>query len=265
MRSYLSEYHLKNFGFKLRGTQITRVEGFSDSVFAIAITLLIFANQVPKNYALIRESMQDIIPFGLCIALLISLWYSHFGFFVRYGLEDAKTVALNTVFLFLLLIYVFPLKFLTTFLYEVYRWLFIRWWFDPTYQSERLGEMFDYGDMPELMVFYSSGIAAIYLVIMFMYRHALSLRTSLELNEREVFETKMSIQSLLVMALVPAISVVMVFVGGRNYGPMIAGFSYFLYFPFIFINLNITEKKRKALLTKMRQVAESAAPTPLDS
>jgi uncharacterized membrane protein len=257
MRSYLSEYHLKNFGFRLRGTQITRVEGFSDSVFAIAITLLIFANQVPKNYALIRESMQDIIPFGLCITLLISLWYAHFGFFVRYGLEDAKTVAWNTVFLFLLLIYVFPLKFLTTFLYEVYRWLFIRWWVDPDFKSERLGEMFDYGDMPELMIFYSSGIAAIYLVLMMMYRHALALKSSLELSERELFETKMSIRNLLVMAIVPIISVAMVFIGGAQKGPMYAGFAYFLYFPFIFVNLWHTDRKRKEFISSAETLALS--------
>lgn len=101
MSSHPAYYHQEHYGYRLRGQHITRVEGFSDAVFAIAITPLIFANSVPDSYTLIRESMRDIVPFGLFLALLVSLWYAHFSFYIRYGLEEARMVALNALFLLL--------------------------------------------------------------------------------------------------------------------------------------------------------------------
>ena len=41
------------------------------------------------------------------------IWHQHNLFFRRYGLQDAWTTFLNCVLLFVVLFYVFPLKFLT--------------------------------------------------------------------------------------------------------------------------------------------------------
>ena len=52
--------------------------------------------------------------FALSFAMLVFLWAVHNGFFRRYGLNDTYTVLVNSVFLFLVLFYVYPLKFMST-------------------------------------------------------------------------------------------------------------------------------------------------------
>ena len=41
-------------------------------------------------------------------------WGRHYYFFRYYGLEDITTIVLNTLLLFLVLFYVYPLKFLVS-------------------------------------------------------------------------------------------------------------------------------------------------------
>ena len=46
------------------------------------------------------------------------IWRGHYRFSRRYGLEDPYTVFLNVVLLFLVLFFVYPLKFVFTMLFE---------------------------------------------------------------------------------------------------------------------------------------------------
>ena len=96
-------------GVRLRGEGGTRIEALSDGVFAIAIALLLISTDIPETFAELREFMYDFVPFGGTIAILMVIWYQHYTFFLRYGLQDIKTVTINTVLLFLILFYVYPL------------------------------------------------------------------------------------------------------------------------------------------------------------
>src|SRR5262245_5651942 len=96
--------------------EVTRLEGFSDAVLAFAVTLLVVSLEVPKSFDELAEAMRGFLAFAICFALLVYLWYEHAKFFRRYGLQDALTTALNAAFLFLVLFYIYPLKFLFTFL-----------------------------------------------------------------------------------------------------------------------------------------------------
>ena len=53
------------------------------------------------------------MPFALMFAMVCYIWWEHNKFFRRYGLQDAWTAFLNCVLLFVVLFYVYPLKFLT--------------------------------------------------------------------------------------------------------------------------------------------------------
>ncbi|HEV8375938.1 MAG TPA: hypothetical protein VGR38_06840, partial [Candidatus Polarisedimenticolia bacterium] len=46
--------------------------------------------------------------------MLVWVWYWQYVFFRRYGLQDRITLALNAALLFVVLFYVYPLKFLFT-------------------------------------------------------------------------------------------------------------------------------------------------------
>src|SRR5215813_12913085 len=98
--------------FRWRGGEITRLEGFSDAVFAFAVTLLVVSLEVPRAFHELIETMRGFPAFGVCFALLAQTWYNHCRFFRRYGLQDAWSVFLNCALLFFVLFYVYPLKFL---------------------------------------------------------------------------------------------------------------------------------------------------------
>src|SRR5262245_64312464 len=58
--------------------------------------------------------MRQFFAFAICFALLFQVWWRHFNFFRRYGLEDVPTIVLTGVLLFVVLFYVYPLKFVFT-------------------------------------------------------------------------------------------------------------------------------------------------------
>lgn len=95
-----------------RTHEISRLEAFSDAVFAFALTLLVVALEVPKSYAELMQLMSGFLSFACCFALLVWIWYEHNLFFRRYGLQDPYTVVLNAGLLFVVLFYVYPLKFM---------------------------------------------------------------------------------------------------------------------------------------------------------
>src|ERR1051326_3059955 len=103
-----------NKGFRWRGGDVSRVEGFSDAVFGFALTLLVVSLQVPRTFAELLTTLRGFLAFGICFALLYMVWERHYTFFRRYGLQDGLTVSLNGLLLFVVLLYVYPLKFLFT-------------------------------------------------------------------------------------------------------------------------------------------------------
>src|SRR5207245_11133547 len=63
-------------------------------------------------YTTLFRSFRGFIPFAICFTMLLTVWYAHYVFFRRYGLDDQLTIFLNSVLLFVVLFYVYPLKFL---------------------------------------------------------------------------------------------------------------------------------------------------------
>lgn len=97
----------------IRNREVSRLEGFSDAVFGFALTLLVVSLETPKTIDELRNLAGSFLPFVLMFAMVTWIWYQHNRFFRRYGEQDAWTVFLNSVLLFVVLFYVYPLKFLT--------------------------------------------------------------------------------------------------------------------------------------------------------
>jgi uncharacterized membrane protein len=60
--------------FRWRSHEITRIEGFSDAVFAFAVTLLVVSLEVPRTFDELAGAMQGFIAFALGSALLFVIW-----------------------------------------------------------------------------------------------------------------------------------------------------------------------------------------------
>jgi len=174
-------------GFRLRGLHVTRVEALSDVVFGFALTLLGVSLEVPKTFDQLLETMREFPVFAICFAILIRLWYDHYRFFRRYGLQDARTIVLNSLLLFLVILYVYPLKFL--FSLVVTLWTTIG---DPMARlpDGKLVLMVRYDQAEWLTFIFGLAIAAVYGVLALLYAHAHRLREELHLDALEAFETR---------------------------------------------------------------------------
>jgi hypothetical protein len=229
-------------GFRWRGGEITRLEGFSDAVFAFAVTLLVVSLEVPHTYNELVSAIRGFLPFAVCFAALVMIWREHYVFFRRYGLQDNATIWLNAALLFLVLFYVYPLKFLFTLVFSEV----VGTSAGLPRAAGRVEPMIEVPQIPSLFVIYGAGLIAIYGLLALLYLRALRLRERLELTPLEVFDTKTSISSHLLSASIGLVSIVVAWtVPLRLVG--LAGFSYFLFGPVMTIHGSITGARRRRL------------------
>ncbi|MCA0447961.1 MAG: DUF1211 domain-containing protein [Bacteroidetes bacterium] len=173
-------------GFRWRGGEVSRLEGLSDAIFAISITLLVVSLEVPATYGDLSKMMSGFLAFGLSFSLLMYIWYCHYIYFRRYGLQDTITITLNATILFLILFYIYPLKFLSNFLIATF--VYQSW--DVVTKSGEILPMIKPGETAELMTIYSLGYVLVFLVFFLMQSRALKFAGKLELNPKEILITK---------------------------------------------------------------------------
>ena len=175
-------------GFRYRGHEIQRIETFSDAVFAFAITLLIVSLEVPKNFDELLTSMRGFVAFGICFVFFFIIWYEQHVFFRRYGMEDKTTIYLNAILLFIVLFYVYPLKFLFSLIFG-----------ESIYGAGKSPFSIRQEQLPELMIIYSAAYIIIQVIFLLLYRHALRCRTQLELTSMEEFDTCTKMYSIFIL------------------------------------------------------------------
>lgn len=171
-------------GFVLRGGEVQRIETFSDAVFAFAVTLLIVSLEVPKSFEELLISVRGFYAFGICFTFLMLVWHEQHMFFRRYGLDDRLTIFLNAALLFIVLFYVYPLKFLFTLVFS-----------NQIYGTARNPFSIREDQIPQLMVVYGIGYIVIYSIFLLLYLHARRKRVELALSRHELFDTDTKIYS----------------------------------------------------------------------
>jgi uncharacterized membrane protein len=85
------------------GVEFARVVAFSDGIFAIAMTLLVLAVEVPPNAGDLGQALidarSDFFAYILSFAVLAKLWLAHHRFFGAVLRFDNALMALNLVYL----------------------------------------------------------------------------------------------------------------------------------------------------------------------
>lgn len=190
-KKFAGSYKPTKDRIRRRGHEVTRVEALSDAVFAFAVTLLIVSLEVPKDFEELMEGMKSFLPFLLCSTMLFQVWIVQNIFFRRYGMHDDATIILNAMLLFVVLFFVYPLKFLFSGII-----------------SNNIA-FHDVEKVSKLFLIYSGGFTIIYLLFALMYTNAWLVRDDLELTPREVFETKTNIYRNLGMSFVGIASIIL--------------------------------------------------------
>jgi len=194
-------------GFRWRGTEVSRVEGFSDAVFAFAVTLLVVSLEVPKTFTELLTTMRSFIPFGVSFLMLMQIWHWHYEYFGRYGLRDRPTTWLNAALLFVVLFYVYPMKFLFTILSDQLLGI------DPSAVAPAGGQapILAESQTTLLMLVYGAGYIAVHGVFAVLYIHAYRRGTPLGLSELELLDTRAGVERFALLAMVGVLSLAVAF------------------------------------------------------
>ncbi|HET7437209.1 MAG TPA: TMEM175 family protein [Thermoanaerobaculia bacterium] len=199
--------------FRNRAHEVTRLEAFSDIVFGFALTLIVVALEVPESFEELMRSMRGFLGFAICFAVLMWVWHAHYLFFRRYGLTDGYTIVLNTILLFLVLYYVYPLKFLFSLV-----------------TGAAHNHNITHDDVSTLFIIYGLGFTGIWSLFALLHLHAFRRRDELALTPLEVSDTRGYLAMYSSYAAIGVVSL-LIAVTTRDAALSFAGWVYFLIGP----------------------------------
>lgn len=148
----------------------SRLEAFSDAVFAFALTLLVVSLEVPRSYADLMRLLNGFPAFACCFAVLAWIWFEHRRFFRRYPLHDGPTIALNCALLFVVMFYIYPLKFI------------FESWFALFGLAGRDMTPMTLSELAYTSAIYGAGFAALFAMFALLYLRAWKRRDDLALS-----------------------------------------------------------------------------------
>ena len=182
-------------GFRLRGEQVTRLETFVDAAVAFSLTLLvIFTNDLPATATELREAMKKVPTFVACFAVLMMFWAAHNRWSRRFGIEDARSTLLSFVFVLVVMVYVYPLRMVTSSFLSLLTggWL-------PNELGFTDGRVMR--DLQTAFLVYSVGFGLLAWVLWRLNAHVLREADSLRLdaNERHLTQTEVGMNAILTL------------------------------------------------------------------
>ena len=138
--------------FRLRGLEVTRLDTFVDAAFAFVLTLLVISfDAIPSDIPEMLAAVRRIPGFAASFAILMMFWLQHRLWSRRYGLENSKTILYSLTLIFVMLVYVYPLR-------MVFEGLFSNLsggYLSTSYRIET------YNEMRMMFVFYSVGFESL--------------------------------------------------------------------------------------------------------
>lgn len=188
-------------GFRQRGMEMNRLETFADAAFAFAVTLLVVGggDGVPMNYDEMLMAMKAVPAFAASFANIMLFWYAHHVWSRRFGLEDLRSVFLTLLLIFVVLVYVYPLK-------AIYAGAL------DALSGGMLDSVFaiqSYDQLRILFAIFGIGYACLAGVIVLLNRYACACREQLMLSDIEVHDTRTDVRVWLINVAVGLASVIL--------------------------------------------------------
>jgi uncharacterized membrane protein len=102
---------------------MTRIEVFSDAAFAFAVTMLVISlSTIPQNYHELLTAMHRIPSFAASFTVMMLIWITHRRWCQRFGLDDGISTFLTLALIFVVLVYVYPLKLIMDLMFYGFSW-----------------------------------------------------------------------------------------------------------------------------------------------
>jgi uncharacterized membrane protein len=160
-----------------RGDKVTRLEAFVDASFAFAVTLLVIAgDQIPTSIAMLQDDLKQVPTYAASFLLIMQFWANHADWSRRFGLEDRYSDRLSLLLVFVLLIFVYPLKMVFGSLFSML-------------SSGYLPSGFSidsWGEVPALFQTFAIGFGAMALVMFLLFSRAAKLGPALGFEQSEI-------------------------------------------------------------------------------
>ncbi len=177
---------------------LSRLEVLVDAAFAFAMTMLVIAvEDVPRSYDELIVALKGVPAFAASFALIMLVWWSHRRWSERYLLHDAPTTVLTLLLIFVVMVFVYPLKIvaLAFFYYLSGGWL----------QSPGLS--IELHEMVSLFVIYGSGFAVTAACLGALYARSLKYADVLQLSVEAKRDARAEIAGWAVMGTTAIVSV----------------------------------------------------------
>ena len=215
-----------------RGDKTTRIEAFVDAAFAFALTLLaIGGDHIPTSVAELERAMRGVPAYAASFMLVLKFWAGHTEWSRRYGLDDAVSRRLSLLLVFLVLIFVYPVRMVFATLFSA----MTGDWLPSNFSISSLSEV------PILFITFGVAFGSLGIVLWLLYRHAWQLRDALGLNESERVATLLSMRIWAMFPVVAALSIL-----SARLIPARASSGWWLGFPgFIYFSLNLIAPLRR--------------------
>ena len=233
-----------------RGERTTRVEAFVDAAFAFALTLLLIAgDQIPASVQALVEALKGLPASGLSFLLILKFWSGHVAWTRRYGLDDVLTNRLSLLLVFLVLIFVYPMRMVFEALCNSLSFGFL-----PATFSASIT------DIPVLFIVFGLAFGSLSLVMCWLYLHAWRLRDDLQLDAAERIHTRVDGLNWLLAACVAALSIIAaLLIPARPESGWWMGFPGFLYF-ILNIASPLSKRLAKRRVARLERASATAAP-----
>ena len=94
-----------------RQRQTTRLETFVDAAFAFALTMLVVSvDSVPQSFDELVEAIKRVPAFAASFLITVMFWLGHYRWSRRYGIEDTGSIVLSLALVFLVLVFLYPMR-----------------------------------------------------------------------------------------------------------------------------------------------------------
>lgn len=184
-------------GFRDRGVQATRLEAFVDAAFAFALTLVVIAgNDIPDSVDALVLAMKSVPAYAGCFLLIMRCWSAHADWSRRYGLDDLTSRRLGVLLVFLVLIFVYPMRMVFSSLFNALTAGYL-----PTGFSINGA-----ADVPAMFILFAVAFGLLGAVMTALYWHAWRLRDALELSLHERTRTRFEMMNWAAVPVVAGLS-----------------------------------------------------------